>query len=100
MVALKEDEISRITTTAATTTLGRQAVVEVSSSPITNSAGQDALQITIVLTPGSSAAISGDRAMKTLVTIRDELQKRGEERFPIVEYVTKDELKQRDDFEP
>jgi hypothetical protein len=54
--------------------------------------GEGALRITLVLTPESVEAISGADALKLLVDIRDGLEREGEERFPIVEYATPDDL--------
>ena len=36
--------------------------------------------------------VNGDAALDTIVMIQRELQKFGEERFPIIEFVTEDEL--------
>jgi len=65
---------------------------EVLTEPITDSDGEAALRITLVLTPESAGAISGDEGLKLLVAIRDALFRKGEERFPIVEYATADDV--------
>ena len=64
---------------------------------MTNSDGEEALRITLVLTPGSVDAISGDDALKLLVDIRDGLSRVGEERLPIIEYATSDDVPGEDD---
>ena len=62
---------------------------------ITNSEGAPALLITLVLTPETVNAITGDEALRLLVNIHDELIREGEERFPIVEYATVDDLNEQ-----
>ena len=57
-----------------------------------DSQGQDALRITIVIAPGAETRISGNAALDTLVGIRDQLRRAGEDRLAIVEYATKEEL--------
>lgn len=70
---------------------------DVLTESITSSEGEDALRITLVLTPESVDAISGDDVLKLLVDIRDGLLREGEERFPIVEYATADDLSGEDE---
>ena len=55
------------------------------------------MRITIVIRPGAAAKIKGDAALDTLVQIQDRLRAAGEERFPIVEYATKEELEEGGD---
>ena len=62
------------------------------AQPSVDSEGRHALRIIIVLTPGSVPAIGGDAALDTLVQIREKLHAAGEERLPIVEYATLEEL--------
>jgi len=68
------------------------SVTEVLTEPAIDSAGRDALRITIVIEPGAAARFRGDAVLDTLVQIQDRLQEAGEDRFPIVGYATKDEL--------
>lgn len=65
---------------------------DVQTESMTGSDGEAVLRITLILTPASVDAISGDDALKLLVDIRDGLSREGEERFPIVEYATADDL--------
>ena len=58
----------------------------------TNSDGEAALRITLVLTPESVDAITGEDALKLLVDINDGLRREGDERFAIVEYATADDV--------
>jgi hypothetical protein len=89
---LTKEQIDNIAKVTATSNLSSSMVVSAVSEPIIDSGGDAALRITIVLTPGSTASISGDALLKTLAQIRDELQKQGDARFPIVDFATSDEL--------
>jgi hypothetical protein len=53
------------------------------------------LRITIVIKPGAETKIKGDAALDTVVQIQDRLRKAGEERFPLVEFATTEELRER-----
>jgi hypothetical protein len=70
---------------------------DVLTENFTSSDGEDALRITLVLTPESVDAISGEDALKLLVDIRNGLVGAGEERFPIVEYATPEDLAEEAD---
>jgi hypothetical protein len=92
MSILTEDQIIDIATNVATANLSHSNVTGVLSEPTVDSEGHDALRITIVVTPESSAIIKGDQVLDTLVQIRKNLQTAGESRFPIVEFATPQEL--------
>ena len=92
MPILGEKLLKNIATGVATANLGRGSVSTVNITPTTNSVGDPALRVTIVLTPASTESISGEAALNNLVQLQQELQKEGEDRFPIVEYATEDEL--------
>jgi hypothetical protein len=85
-------EIINIATNVATANLSHSSVSNVTSEPTVDSEGHDALRITIVLTPGSTATIKGDDVLDTLVQIRRSLQTAGELRLPIVEFTTAQEI--------
>ena len=70
---------------------------DVLALPVTSSEGEAALRITLVLTAESADAISGEDALKLLIAIRDGLLREGEERFPIVEYATADDVPTEED---
>ncbi len=63
----------------------------------TSSDGEDALRITLVLTPETVDAITGDDALKLLVDINDSLRREGDVRFAIVEYATADDVPVEED---
>jgi hypothetical protein len=89
---LDEKRIREIAQEVARAKLASAHVTFVSSSPMIDSQGQDALRITIVIAPGAETRISGNVALDTLVGIRDQLRRAGEDRLAIVEYATKEEL--------
>jgi len=91
-VMLDERKIAEIAQKVASANLTSTNVTSVSSSPTIDSLGQDALRITIVIKSGAESTISGDAALDTLVGIRDQLRRAGEERLAIIEYATKEEL--------
>ncbi|MEO7739715.1 MAG: hypothetical protein ABIS10_10550 [Novosphingobium sp.] len=64
----------------------------VQTEGFTSSEGEDALRITLVLTPETVEAITGDDALKLLLEINDSLRREGDERFAIVEYTTADDV--------
>jgi hypothetical protein len=89
---IDDAKIIEIAKTVATKNLHSSSVSNVTSEDVVDSVGRDALQITIVLTSGSSERITGEQALKTLVDIQDSLQRQGEQRLPIIAYATEDEL--------
>jgi hypothetical protein len=50
----------------------------------------------LVLAPGSLASISGDKALDTIVTIQNRLLEAGDDRFPIIQFATEEELAESD----
>ena len=89
---LEKLDIDRIARDVATTTLTSDGVVSVDSSPMMDSSGDAALRIRIVLTPESTAAISGRAALDTLLQLQQRLQASGDHQFPIIEYATPEEM--------
>lgn len=79
--------------------LKRIRLSKVFSEPTIDSEGHEALHVTVVLKNNRSSEVTGDSALDTIVSIERELSKAGEERFPIVEFVTEDELKPNADPE-
>lgn len=94
---LKHPQIAKIASAVAKTTLKPKNVIRVMSEPMVDSEGEDALRITIVIQPDAVDRITGDALLDTLVRIQDQLREAGEERFPIVEYATEEELAHVDD---
>jgi len=93
-------KINAVVNKAASATLKRRAGVQrVFSERTADSEGHEALRITIVLKRGSADKISGDKALDTLVGIERALREAGEDRFPIIDYVTEEELESSGDTE-
>ena len=90
MLALPE--IDRVVHEAVSAVYGPGTVSRVSSKPIADPYGDDALSVNIVFAKGRSDHIDGRAAVDALVNIQQSLQKRGEDRFAIVDYVTEEEL--------
>ncbi len=94
---LSTTAIDRIVSDTTAATLAGE-VARVFSEPTADLDGQAALRIMIVLKRGRGKAVSREgAAINTLIGILDNLQKSGEERFPIIEYATEDELEESDD---
>lgn len=74
-------------------------VEAVHTEPAVDSQGKDALRITITITSPDNIPSIGDKLLDTLFEIQTQLAEKGEERFPIIEYATKDELEAVDDSE-
>jgi hypothetical protein len=94
---LATNEIIKIANDVAAANLTSSSVSSILSESTVDSEGREALRITIVIEPGAAAKIMGDAVLDTLVQIQDRLREAGEERFPIVEYATKEELEESGD---
>jgi hypothetical protein len=89
-------QIDSIVAQVARKNLGQKLVQRTFSDPTIASDGNEALRITIVIAPKAVAKFKGDSVLDTLVQIHDGLLAAGEERFPIVEYATEEELADAD----
>src|SRR5262245_45541575 len=91
---IDDTKIAQIAKQVATANLSGSSVSSTSSVSTVDFEGRDAVLITIVLTSDSAASIKskGSEVLDTLVQIKQKLQEQGEERFPIVEYATQEEL--------
>jgi len=89
---LELEKVTQISTEVAKANFGAQNVVRVESEPTADSEGQEALNLLIVIAPGVMEAVDGDEVLDTLVQIVDRLQEAGDDRFPIIEYATEEEL--------
>ncbi|HVC59380.1 MAG TPA: hypothetical protein VND19_03310 [Acetobacteraceae bacterium] len=90
---LELTKVSQVANKAASAILKRLAGVRsVVSEPASDSEGHEALNITIILKRGRADKISGDEALDLLVSIERALREAKEERFPIIDFVTEEEL--------
>jgi hypothetical protein len=94
---LDQKKIDQIASEVATANLTPQVVRSVRSSSTADSEGRDALRIMIVIEPDAVARVSGDAVVDTLVQLQDRLRQEGEDRLPIVEYATEEELENSGD---
>lgn len=84
--------ISEVTTNVVSQRLPQARVEAVHAEPTTDSEGKEAVRITIVLAPDTARSFTGDQALDLLVAIQQALLAGGEDRFPIVQYTTSEEL--------
>jgi hypothetical protein len=96
---LPYDEVSRIVEKTAKASFGKNNVVRAFTESGIDSEGEEALRITIVVTPDAVEKIDGDELLNNLLTIHDGLRQRGEERTPMVGYATEEELAEIGDSE-
>jgi hypothetical protein len=71
---------------------GQAGVARVETEPTADSDGKDALNVTVVIARGGIDGINGDGALGTIVGIQDALMAASEDRFPIIWFVTEEEL--------
>jgi hypothetical protein len=91
------DQVDRLVGEVAAATLASGVVDRIFSEPTLDSLGREALRITIVIEDDALPKISGDAALETLVGVHRKLQEAGEERFPILEYATHEDLAESGD---
>jgi hypothetical protein len=84
MTKLADKDVVAIAKQVATS--NNVSFADVRTSPATDSTGAPALEIRFFLTPGSSAAIKGERSALTVSELIKELSDAGEERLPIIQY--------------
>lgn len=89
---LDNHRISEISEGVVRTLVAKSDLERILTEPATDSEGNAALRITLVLRQAAAQALSGDEALDLLVGIQERLRAAGEERFPIVEYATEQEL--------
>ncbi len=94
---LDDKRIAQIATEVATANLSQQNFTSITSGSDTDSTGQEALRITIVIPAGAEKRIQGNAALSTLVQMQERLREAGEDRFPIIEYATERELAESGD---
>jgi hypothetical protein len=89
---LDHGRVAEIAREVAAAKRGAGIVEEVSRKPAFDSDGHETLHVTIVIRQGINGRIGGGAALETLAQLRYRLQEEGDERFPIVEYATREEL--------
>lgn len=96
---LERGQVDRLIADAASAALSRVGIMRVYSAPTVDSASKPALNVTIVLTREASTRITGDEAIDAMVQIGRILEKSGDDRFPIIEFATEEELERSGDPE-
>jgi hypothetical protein len=89
MDTLADDKIIKIAKRVANATLLSSNVADVLAAPPLDSTDAEAIEITIVLTPGSLETIAGPRSARAVSEMMRALADAGEKRFPIVRFATK-----------
>lgn len=89
---LDTDQISQIVTRIVEANTAPRSVRRVMAEPASTSEGEDALRITIVLTPEAVAQLASGHPLDVLVQTSDQLRSAGDQRFPILKYATEEEL--------
>jgi hypothetical protein len=84
MSALSDERVVEIAKGVATA--NNVSFSSVLTAPVIDSTGSEAIEIKIVLTPGSSNSIMGEPSAQTVADVVRELADAGEERFPIVRF--------------
>ncbi len=93
---LQPVDIEREAVEVARKNLGAKHVVRAIAAPAVDLDGDDAWRITIVIEPEAVDAIGGDAVLDNLVQIHERLRQHGDERLPIVDFATEEELREGD----
>jgi hypothetical protein len=84
MTTLADEEIKAIVRkAAAANNIPAQAI---STGPIIDSTGHEAIEVVISISPGTTRQIVGSPSARTVVEIIQKLADAGEERFPIIQF--------------
>lgn len=81
------------------TQFGESSLERIIVEPAIDSQGKDALRIILVMKPRAVRKLTGDRVIAVLVGVQRKFETEGDERFPIVEYATEQELMAGNDEE-
>ena len=87
-----EEAFWRLIQQALVAELGAKNVVRVEHEPTTDSQGQDALKITVVIAPGATKDLAKGASLDALVRLQERLSEMREDRTPMIEYATEAEL--------
>ncbi len=91
-----EEAYDRLIRQALVAELGNDNVVRLEIQPTTNSQGREALKIMVVITPGATDRLEGGAVLDALVRVQERFREMREDRIPIIEYATEEELEQDD----
>lgn len=89
---LDSRKISDVTEEVVRESVSGFALERVLAEPTSDSEGKDALSITVVLTPEALQGLTGDQVLDLLVALQQRLRAEGEERSPVIQYASEQEL--------
>ncbi len=92
MRTIELSRVDEIVMRAASSAFRNKRVHRVFSEPSTDSDGEEALSVTVVLDDNVDGTKSGDAALKTILGIQQQLQAAGEDRLAIVSFAKEHEL--------
>lgn len=87
-----EDVFWRLAQRAIAVELGDENVLRVEHEPATDSQGNDALKITVVIAPGATKKLAKGASLSALIQLQVRLSAMRENRTPIIDYATEAEL--------
>ena len=91
--------VDQVVRKAASAGLKGVRVSRVFSEATTDSYGDEALRVVVVFEDGADKKLTGEDALGMLVRIQNDLRRSGEDRLPIVEVATEEELASSADTE-
>jgi hypothetical protein len=96
---LQEDQIAQIVTRAVEANAAPNSVRRVMTEPAATFDGEDAVRITIVLTPEAVDQLADGDPGDVFIRVWNEMRAAGDHRFPILDYATEAELEDVGDSE-
>lgn len=85
-------QVEKIVGTAASAALSASSLLRTHTEPTTDQDGHEALLVTLVINDLQKSPISGDTAGDTILRVRQDLQRAGEDRTVIIEFATESDL--------
>ncbi len=89
-----KEAFGRLIQHALISELGPENVVRVEHELTTDSQGQDAIKVTVVIVPNATQRFANGAVLDALVRLRERLHEMRDDRIPIVDYATETELAQ------
>ena len=93
---LNDPQLQTLMTEIVNGRLPKVQLQQVMTDTFTDSEGEDALRITLVLAPDSVRELTGDEMLRLLVEVQHSLRREGEDRFAIIDYATEDDLREEE----
>lgn len=93
---LEDPQVQELTRQITAEVMPSSGLVEIMSEPMIDFDGREVLRITLVLTDEAAKTFSGDQALTLLNELRDSLLREGDERFPLIYYMTESDRAEGD----